>query len=187
MHDFSVNISQAIVAALKSVRQSFVIHSQQMQDRGMQIVDMDLALGGPEAQFIGRAVNVAGLDSATRHPHCEGIDMMIAAKAFARFSHRRAPELTPPYHQRVLQQPTRLEVQHKCRRRLINFFADSIQRCFQIRAFASVMIPVRMIECTNLTPRSTSRRAIRQLFANDALPGIAPYSSSVDDDRPILC
>ena len=31
--------------------------------------------------------------------------------------------------------------------------------------------------CTNRTPRSTSRRASRQLLANDALPGSAPYIS----------
>ena len=33
--------------------------------------------------------------------------------------------------------------------------------------------------CTKRTPRSTSRRASRQLLANDGLPGSAPYISSM--------
>ena len=54
----------------------------------------------------------------------------------------------------------------------LQFFLKSLTR------FA-VLVPGFVIDCTKRTPRSISRRASRQLFANDGLPGSAPYMSRI--------
>ena len=52
-----------------------------MQDRGLQVVDVDRILDDVEAQVVGSAVGHPGLDAAAGHPHGEGLRMVIAAQA----------------------------------------------------------------------------------------------------------
>ncbi len=47
LHDFSVHVRQPVVPATMTVRQPRVIDPQQMQDRGMKIVDVDRILSAP--------------------------------------------------------------------------------------------------------------------------------------------
>ena len=46
MHDFACDIGQPLIAAVVKVSQAFVIKAQQMQDRRMQVMDVDLPFGG---------------------------------------------------------------------------------------------------------------------------------------------
>ena len=54
-NDAAVNISQAEVATLKAISQAFVIEAQQVQNRGLQIVNVGLAFGDSKTQFVRRA------------------------------------------------------------------------------------------------------------------------------------
>ena len=57
--DFAVDIGEAEVAALKTIRQPGVVEPEQVQQRGVQIVDVDPVLNGVEPEFVGLAVDVA--------------------------------------------------------------------------------------------------------------------------------
>ena len=50
------NVGQAVVAALEAEGQAFVVEAEQVQDRGLQVVDVDLVLGDREAELVGLAV-----------------------------------------------------------------------------------------------------------------------------------
>ena len=51
-----MHVGQAVVAALEAVGQLRVVEAEQVQDRGLQVVDVDLVLGDAEAEFVGLAV-----------------------------------------------------------------------------------------------------------------------------------
>ena len=61
LHHLAVHVGQAEVAALEAVGQLLVVEAQQVQDRRLQVVDVDRFLGGVEAQVVGRAVGDARL------------------------------------------------------------------------------------------------------------------------------
>ena len=62
-----------------------------------------------EAKGIRGAVDGSALHAATGHPHCEAVRIMITALARPRqLNYWRAPELSSPNHQSVLQHPALL-------------------------------------------------------------------------------
>jgi len=125
--NFAVNISQPKITALKTVRQTFVIQTEEMQNCGMQIVYMDSILHRAESHFISCPKNAASLHTSARQPHCKRIDVMIAASRFAWFTHRRATELSAPDYQRVFEQSTGFEIKYQGRRGSINFATDIVK------------------------------------------------------------
>ena len=64
LHDMPVHIGEAVVAALEAVGQVFVIEAELVEDRCLEVVDMNALVGDAEAQFVGRPVVVAALYAA---------------------------------------------------------------------------------------------------------------------------
>ena len=113
-HHFALDIGQAEIAALETVGQFRVIESEQMQQRRVQIVHVDLVLHDVETEFVGFAESDARFDAAAGHPHRERLRMMIAAQ-FASgvriaFHHRRAAEFAAPDDQRVVEQAALFQI-----------------------------------------------------------------------------
>src|ERR1043166_465798 len=94
-----------------------------MQQRRVKIVDADFVFGDMETEFVGLTHRDSGFDATAGKPHCERLWMMIAAQLAAcirvALDHRRAPKLTTPEHQRVVEQSAQLQVLHQRRARLI--------------------------------------------------------------------
>lgn len=67
----SMDIGEAEVAALKAVGEPEVVEPQEMEQRGMEIVDVDFVFGDIEAEIIGFTESDAWFYSATSHPHTE--------------------------------------------------------------------------------------------------------------------
>src|SRR5688500_14704772 len=103
LDDVAVDVGETEVTTLETVRQLLVIEPELVQDRGVEVVDVDLVPSDVEAEFVGLA-NHARLEAAAGEPHRERVGMMVAAVA-ATLHHRRAAKLAAPYHDRVLQQP----------------------------------------------------------------------------------
>ena len=93
---FAVNVGQAEIAALVAVRQPRVVKAKQVQQRGLQVVNVDLVAGYGEAQFVGFAVGYPRLDSAAGQEHRVTVGIVVSAQnlAFSRtaFAERRAAE-----------------------------------------------------------------------------------------------
>lgn len=54
-----MHVGQAVVAALKAIAQARVIEAKQVQNRRLQVVDVNFVLGDAEAELVGFAVAVA--------------------------------------------------------------------------------------------------------------------------------
>ena len=66
--DLAVHVGQPHVAAAEAVGQPLVVDAQQMQHRGVQVVDLDLVFDGVVAVVVGGAVDGAALDAAAGQP-----------------------------------------------------------------------------------------------------------------------
>ena len=54
-----MHVGQTKIAAGVTVGQPFVVEAQQVQQRGVQVVDADSILDGAESEVVGRAVGQA--------------------------------------------------------------------------------------------------------------------------------
>jgi predicted amidohydrolase len=111
-HHAAVDVGQAEVAAAVVVGQAGVVDAQQVQDRGVQVVDVDAVLDGVHAQLVGGAVHQA----ARTPPPASSIEKPVwwwsrPAWPFCLGLGRRACGRTRrPRHQRVFQQAALLQI-----------------------------------------------------------------------------
>ena len=86
-----------------------MVQAEQMEDRGVQVVDRRDVLDGLVAKLVGRAVAEAAFDARTGKPDGEAAGIVIAP-AGALLKRRHAAKLGHPHHERVSQKPARLQV-----------------------------------------------------------------------------
>src|SRR5258706_5331382 len=82
--DASVDVGQAEVAAIVAIGQFFVVETEEPQNRGVQIMDVDLVLDSASAKFVRRTISHSAFHSATRHPHAASAAIVIAARCATR-------------------------------------------------------------------------------------------------------
>lgn len=63
-----MHVSETKLTTLETVSESGVIESEAMENRRLQVVDVDGVFGDVEAEVVGRAVNNTWLDSTACHP-----------------------------------------------------------------------------------------------------------------------
>ena len=95
----AVDVGEAEVAAGVVVGEAFVIEAEEVEDGGLEVVDVDFVLSDMEAEVIGLAVG-SGFDAAASHEGGEGLGVVVAA-SFATeggvgFDHGGAAELAAP-------------------------------------------------------------------------------------------
>src|SRR6185295_5335208 len=64
-------IRQAVIAPAKAIRQSRVIDAEQMQDRGVEIVDVDFVFRNGRSDFVGVAIGQSAFDARASQPRRE--------------------------------------------------------------------------------------------------------------------
>ena len=101
------DVGQAEVAALEAVGQLRVVEAEEVEDRGLEVVDVDAVLDGRKPNSSVAPRIRPGFDAAAGHPHREGVDVVVAADVLADLAHRRAAELAPPDDQRLVEQAAR--------------------------------------------------------------------------------
>jgi len=144
--EFTVNVREAEVAALEAEGELFVVQAGQVQNRGVQVVDVRAVFHGVEAKFIGLADDRTGFCATAGELHCERVNVMISAHRVAVFAHWRATEFTAPDHERVFQQSARLQVLDQSGLTLVHVTADFFKIAFEILAGTAVAVPVRMTQ-----------------------------------------
>src|SRR5262245_37149185 len=97
------------VEALELEGQPLVVEADQMQERGVQVADVDAVLHGVEAEFVALAKRQTAFDAAAGQPHREGVGMMVTAVGAA-LDHRRATEFAAPNDERLIKESALLEV-----------------------------------------------------------------------------
>ena len=66
--DLARRVGQAVVAAVVGEGEPGVVEAEQVEDRGVEVVDVDAVDLGAEADGVGRAVDRAALDPRAGHP-----------------------------------------------------------------------------------------------------------------------
>src|SRR6184192_1541723 len=99
--EVAVDVGEAEVAALEAVGETLVVEAEEVEDGGLEVVDVVLFLDGGEAELIGLADDAVS-DAAAGDVHGEGVDVMVAADGDADLAHRRAAELAAPDDERVV-------------------------------------------------------------------------------------
>ena len=104
-NQLAVHISKAHIAPIETIRELRVFQAEQMQNRGVQVVDGHDLLFRLETEFIAGADRQATLDSRSGHPYRHRTRVVIAADASLRDRH--AAELAVPHDQSGIQQTAR--------------------------------------------------------------------------------
>ena len=109
-----MNVGEPEIAALEAVGQFGVIETEQVEDGGLKVMDVDAVLDWVEPEFVGFAEGDAGADPAAGKPHGVSINVMVAAHIVAAdvpdFAHRRATELAAPDDERVIEQAAPFQI-----------------------------------------------------------------------------
>jgi hypothetical protein len=80
-----MHIGQAIIAALKAVREADVVHAEQMEDGRVQVVNVNGVYNNVVAEVVGFAVDVAALYTRAGQPDAVAqcrLAMRMAPTAF---------------------------------------------------------------------------------------------------------
>jgi len=107
------NLAQLLFVPGVKVSKFRIVKAEQVQQGDVQVAQGVNGLDGRAADFIGSAYDVAGFDSAARHPHGHGVRIMVTAPCLAAPSNPvigAAPELAGPDYQRLLEQASALQV-----------------------------------------------------------------------------
>ena len=90
-----MDVGETEVTALHAVGEPLVVHPEQVEHRRVEVVDVHRAADRGEADLIGLAVRVPGLDPAACHPEREGLDMVVAAELLPHLAQRVRPNSPP--------------------------------------------------------------------------------------------
>lgn len=150
----------------------------------MEIVDFADVLLGVVAQLVGISVRDTTLDAAAGHEHGVALDVMITAVALG---HGCPAELTPEYHQGVIEKAPLLQVLDESRRRPV----DLPRGRLDVVLDSSVMIPGAMIdldEADTTLGEPPGEQSIRRVAAIGALgavqlEGLGGLIGNVDQPR----
>src|SRR5262245_38395239 len=99
--DGPVDIRQPVIAAAVVVGEPGMIQAEQVQDRGVQVVEVHLALSGRARQRVAGAVTEAAFHPTAGHPHRVATIVMIPSIAV--LAGGGASEFSAPDEQRVLE------------------------------------------------------------------------------------
>ena len=105
-NDMAVNVGQTIVAAGMAISESLVVEAHQVQDRRVQVVNVDLVLDGVPAESSVAPCTMPAADAAAGHPHRESERMVLAA--VGSLGRRSAAEFSAPDDERVVEQAREL-------------------------------------------------------------------------------
>ena len=82
-HQLSMYIRQAVPPALVLERQALVVDAEQVHQGGLEVVDVDGVLDDVVTEFVGFAIDGAGLDAGAGHPDGEAAGVVVAAVVVA--------------------------------------------------------------------------------------------------------
>src|SRR5205823_6983116 len=127
-----VIVGEPEITAVVTIGQLFVIETEQVQDRRVQVVDVNLVIHRARAELVGCAVDRAALDAAPGEPEAERAVVMVAARIVVAVAIARdgPAEFAAPEHERALEQPALLQVGEQGRSRLVDLVGALFEALF---------------------------------------------------------
>ena len=110
----AVDIREAVLAALEFEGEAFVVHSEEVEDGGLEVMDVNFVGGDFEAEVVAGAVGVAGFETAAGHHDGEDVGVVVATEVFAfggaAFAEGCAAEFPTPDNESVFEESALFEV-----------------------------------------------------------------------------
>ena len=104
MNDVAVYVRKTEIAPAETKRQTAMINAQQVEHRGMQVMDMHRMVFSKISKGIGRSIDGALPHPCSGHPHREAVRMVVTAVCFSgALRDRGAAEFTSPNHQGIVE------------------------------------------------------------------------------------
>ena len=143
-----MHIGQTEIAALVAIREAFVVEAEQVEQRGVEVVDVHGVFGDLVTEVVGCAVGDPGFHAAAGHPNGERVLVVVASKFGGRagagigLRHRRAAEFAAPDHECIFEETTLFQILHERGHAAVHVLAFA----GQARGEVAVVIPVRVVE-----------------------------------------
>ena len=102
----TMDIGQSVASPLKLEREAFVVDAEEVENGGVEIVDMDRVLDDVVAIVIGDAVADSGLDAGTGQKDGKALGVMVSTVVVASegsLAVDGSPEFTSPNDQSVIE------------------------------------------------------------------------------------
>lgn len=163
LNDLSVYVGEPKATALVAVGQSFMVDSEDVQQGGLEIVNVHRVLCHVVAEVVGGTVTRSWLDPGPGHPESKTARMMIPAivgLGELSLGVICSSKLTAPDDQSIFEQATVLKIVDQCCRGLIGFFGLS----FYGGGETAVLVPSLVVELNELNAafrQSPSLEAVR--------------------------
>src|SRR4051812_42456050 len=109
MNHFASHVGETFVAPVVEKSQFRMVKPHEVKNRCVDVVHVCSALHSLQADFVGAAIYCSRLRPASRKPHAETGRVMIASTT-ALLAHRRAPKLTTPDNESLVQQTAPLKI-----------------------------------------------------------------------------
>ena len=126
MNHPTVDIRQPEVTALMTECQFLVVNTHQVQNGGIQIMNVNGVFGDVVGEVISLAILETGLHTPSGHPHRPTPGVVVTPVIFTReraLAVDGASEFPAPNHQRVIQHAPAFQIGQKCVTRLIDVAA----------------------------------------------------------------
>ena len=102
-----------------------MVEAEEVEDRGVEVVDAHPVLDRLEAELVARAMRHAPLHASSRQPHGKGVRVVVAAGLIPLLRDREAAELPPPDNERLVEQPTSVEILQERRDRAVGLGSEA--------------------------------------------------------------
>ncbi len=108
--DAPLDVRESVVPARVAVGQLLVIEAHEMQNGGVEVVNVNGPIDGAEADVVAGAVNHARFYAGAGQPGTKSPGMMFAAFGLGRVVEGRAAKLGGPNNERIVQQAAFFEI-----------------------------------------------------------------------------
>ena len=118
-----MNIRETEIPSLELVRHTFVIDPQQVEDRGMQIMDMNPVLRHVHAVIVRFTVGHTTANPAASQPHAQATGMVVASIVTGTqgpLGIDRTTKLPTPHQDRIIKHSSLFQIPDESCRRLID-------------------------------------------------------------------
>jgi hypothetical protein len=128
-----------LVESLEAKGKAIVIHSEAVEDGGVEVADVDGIFGDVVGKVVGLSVADTAFDAAAGQPEAEAAAVVVAAGANLSLAVNGASKLATPDDKRVVQQAALFEVGDERGGRLVGVAA----LIGKVGGQAAVLVPAR--------------------------------------------
>ena len=161
----ALHAHQLAVEPAVEVRELVGVEAEAVEDRGVQVLDVEAVGHRGAAQLVGLADAGAAPDPAPGHPHREAVGVVVAAGSLGVFGRGLASELAAPHHDRLLEQARALQVLEQAGNRLVGAAGVVLV----VRVEIAVGIPVVVVVVPARVDLDEAHTALHQTPGQQAL------------------